>query len=156
MRKLVFIAIIASLAMTGCIQKGSEKKEGSSDKKVLTENVKLATCNINVGGIRFTKSKNGGENGITLLGDTLKFVAGPKLIISAHQMEALSIALQSFLQKLITLSLSLLRLKYSRTSPKLEHIRQVCYTHTRMTLIVKNCVSNRMNMVFTVWCQFAQ
>ena len=66
MRKLVFIAIIASLAMTGCIQKESGKKEGSSDKKVLTENVKLATCNINVGGIRFTKSKNGGENGITL------------------------------------------------------------------------------------------
>lgn len=80
----------------------------------------------------------------------------PKLIISAPRMEALSIALQSFLQKLITLSLSLLRLKYSRTSPKLEHIRQVCYTHTRMTLIVKNCVSNRMNMVFIVWCQFAQ
>lgn len=150
MRKLVFIAIIASLAMTGCIQKESEKKEGSSDKKVLTENVKLATCNINVGGIRFTKSKNGGENGITLLGDTLKLWPVPKLIISAPQMEALSIALQSFLQKLITLSLSLLRLKYSRTSPKLVHIRQVCYTHTRMTLIVKNCVSNRMNMVFTV------
>lgn len=80
----------------------------------------------------------------------------PKLIISTPRMEALSIALQSFLQKLTTLSLSLLRLKYSRTSPKLEHIRQVCYTHTRMTLIVKNCVSNRMNMVFTVWCQFAQ
>ena len=80
MRKLVFIAIIASLAMTGCIQKEkeSEKKEGSSDKKVLTESVKLATCNINVGGIRFTKSKNGRENGITLLGDTLKFVAGPQ------------------------------------------------------------------------------
>lgn len=156
MRKLVFIAIIASLAMTGCIQKESEKKEGSSDKKVLTENVKLATCNINVGGIRFTKSKNGGENGITLLGDTLKFVAGPQTDYSAPRMEALSIALQSFLQKLTTLSLSLLRLKYSRTSPKLEHIRQVCYTHTRMTLIVKNCVSNRMNMEFTVWCQFAQ
>ena len=78
MRKLVFIAIIAGLAMTGCTQKESEKKEGSSDKKVTTENVKLATCNINVGGIRFTKSKNGGENGIALLGDTLKFVAGPQ------------------------------------------------------------------------------
>ena len=78
MKKLVFIAIIASLAMTGCTQKESEKKEGSSDKKVTTENVKLATCNINVGGIRFTKSKNGGENGIALLSDTLKFVAGPQ------------------------------------------------------------------------------
>ena len=46
----------------------------------------------------------------------------PKLIISAPRMETLSIALRSFLQKLTTLSLSLLRLKYSRTSPKLEHI----------------------------------
>ena len=78
MKKLVFIVIITSLAMTGCTQKESEKKTGSSDKKVTTESVKLATCNINVGGIRFTKSKNGGENGITLLGDTLKFVAGPQ------------------------------------------------------------------------------
>ena len=47
-------------------------------------------------------------------------------------------------------------LKYNLNSPKLEHIRQVCYTHTRMTPIVRNCVSNKMNMVFTVWCQFAQ
>ncbi len=76
MKKLVFIAIIASLAMTGCTQKEQEKKVGSSDKKVTTENVELATCNINVGGIRFTKSKNGGENAVTLLDDTLKFVAG--------------------------------------------------------------------------------
>ena len=61
MKKLVFIVIITSLAMTGCTQKESEKKTGSSDKKVTTESVKLATCNINVGGIRFTKSKNGRE-----------------------------------------------------------------------------------------------
>lgn len=156
MRKLVFIAIIASLAMTGCIQKESEKKEGSSDKKVLTENVKLATCNINVGGIRFTKSKNGGENGITLLGDTLKFVAGPQTDYFRSPDGSVVNSSAVILQKLTTLSLSLLRLKYSQTSPKQEHIRQVCYTHTRMTLIVKNCVSNRMNMVFTVWYQFAQ
>ena len=32
MRKLVFIAIIAGLAMTGCTQKESEKKEGSSGR----------------------------------------------------------------------------------------------------------------------------
>ena len=80
MKKLVFIAIITNLAMTGCTQKESEKKVGSSDKNVTTENVELATCNINVnvGGIRFTKSKNGGENAVTLLDDTLKFVAGPQ------------------------------------------------------------------------------
>ena len=78
MKKLVFIAAIASLVLAGCTQKEPEKKAGNSDKKATTENVELATCDINVGGIRFTKSKNGGENGITLLGDTLKFVAGPQ------------------------------------------------------------------------------
>ena len=59
MKKLVFIAIIASLVMVGCTQKEPEKKAGNSDKKATTENVELATCDINVGGIRFTKSKNG-------------------------------------------------------------------------------------------------
>lgn len=44
MKKLVFIAIITSLAMTGCTQKESEKKVGSPDKKVTAENIKLATC----------------------------------------------------------------------------------------------------------------
>lgn len=78
MKRLVFVAIIASLAMAGCTQKDSERKAESSNKNATTENVELATCDINVGGIRFTKSKNGGENGITLLGDTLKFVAGPQ------------------------------------------------------------------------------
>lgn len=57
MKKLVFIAIIASLAMAGCTQKEPEKKAGNSDKKATTENVELATCDINVGGIRFTSSK---------------------------------------------------------------------------------------------------
>lgn len=156
MKKLVFIAIITSLAMTGCTQKESEKKTGSSDKKVTTESVKLATCNINVGGIRFTKSKNGGENGITLLGDTLKLWPVPKLIISVPRMETLSIALRSSSQRLTTPSLSLSRLKYSRTLLKPEHILLVCYTHTRMTRIVKNYVSSRMNMVTIEWCRFAQ
>ena len=63
--------------------KEPEKKAGNSDKKATTENVELATCDINVGGIRFTKSKNGGENGITLLGDTLKFVGD--IIISVDK-----------------------------------------------------------------------
>lgn len=37
MKKLAFIAIITSLAMTGCTQKEPEKKVGSSDKKVTAE-----------------------------------------------------------------------------------------------------------------------
>lgn len=78
MKKLVFIAAITSLVMTGCTQKKSENKTGGSDKEVITENVELATCDINVRGIRFTKSKNNGKNGVTLLGDTIKFVAGPQ------------------------------------------------------------------------------
>ncbi|MEO4794531.1 DUF1349 domain-containing protein [Bacteroides uniformis] len=76
MKKLVFTAIIASIAMTGCTQKESGKEISCFDEKVTAETVELATCDINVGGIRFTKSKNGAENGITLLGDTIKFVAG--------------------------------------------------------------------------------
>lgn len=78
MRKLVSIAIVVSIVMTGCIQKESENKTNGSDENVTTETVELATCDVNIGGIRFTKSKNGGENGITLLGDTVKFVAGPQ------------------------------------------------------------------------------
>ena len=153
MKKLVFIVIITSLAMTGCTQKESEKKTGSSDKKVTTESVKLATCNINVGGIRFTKSKNGGENGITLLGDTLKFVAGPQ---TDYFRSPDGNVVNRSSQRLTTPSLSLSRLKYSRTLLKPEHILLVCYTHTRMTRIVKNYVSSRMNMVTIEWCRFAQ
>lgn len=78
MKKLVFTTIIVSLAIAGCAQKGSKEKTGSFDEKAATENVELSTCNINIGGISFTKSKNGAEDGITLLGDTLKFVAGPQ------------------------------------------------------------------------------
>ena len=76
MKKLVFTAIIASIAMTGCTQKVSEYDISCFDEKVTAETVELATCDINVGGIRFTKSKNGAQNGNTLLSDTIKFKAG--------------------------------------------------------------------------------
>lgn len=147
MKKMVFIAVIASLAMTGCTQKESGKKTGCLGEKVMAETVELAPCDINVGGIRFTKSKNGAEKSITLAGDTIKFVAGPQTDYSVHRTEASLIVLRSFSQRLTIPGLSLLRLKYSRTSLKPEHIRLVCYTHTRMTLIVKNYVSSRTNMV---------
>lgn len=77
MKKTVFTVIVASMVMTGCAQKES-KKTGSFDEKVTEGTVELAPCDINVGGIRFIKSKNGAENGITLLGDTIKFEAGPQ------------------------------------------------------------------------------
>jgi len=66
------------MAIAGCTQKESGKKAGSIDENAASDTVELASCDINVGGIRFTKSKNGAENGITLLGDTIKFVAGPQ------------------------------------------------------------------------------
>lgn len=125
MKKLVFIAIIASLVMAGCTQKEPEKKAGNSDKKATTENVELATCDINVGGIRFTKSKNGGENGITLLGDTLKFVAGPQTdYFRSPDGSVVKITLRSSSQRLTTPNLSLSRLKCSLNSLKPELIRQ--------------------------------
>lgn len=78
MKKLATITVIASLAMTGCSPKEPKEKTGSPDEIVTTSDIELATCNINISGIHFTKSKNGGENGITLMGDTIKFVAGPQ------------------------------------------------------------------------------
>lgn len=132
------------------------EKTGSSDKKVTTESVKLATCNINVGGIRFTKSKTGERMVSHFLVTLSSLWPVPKLIISVPRMETLSIALRSSSQRLTTPSLSLSRLKYSRTLLKPEHILLVCYTHTRMTRIVKNYVSSRMNMVTIEWCRFAQ
>lgn len=45
---------------------------------VVAETVELTPCDINIGGINFTKAKNGAENGITLIGDTVRFVAGPQ------------------------------------------------------------------------------
>lgn len=78
MRKLVFAAILAGIVMTGCKPKESGNKSGCLDGNMTAETVELASCEINIGGIHFTKSKNGAEKGITLLGDTLKFVAGPQ------------------------------------------------------------------------------
>ena len=78
MKKLAFAAIIASIVMVGCVQKESEGKTDNLDEKVMVKTVELVPCDIHVGGIHFTKSKNGAENGITPLGDTVKFMAGPK------------------------------------------------------------------------------
>ena len=87
MKKLVFIAIIASLAMAGCTQKEPEKKAGNSDKKATTENVELATCDINVGGIRFTKS-TAERMASHFLATRSNLWPVLKLIISVPRMEA--------------------------------------------------------------------
>ena len=147
MKKLVFIAIIASLAMTGCTQKASEKKEGSSDKKVTTENVKLATCNIKVGGIRFTKSKNGGENGIALLGDTLKFVAGP-------QTDYFCSPDGSVVNSSAAIFTEVDNTKPFTFTAKVQP--EFTETGTYSAGVLYAYENDRMNMVFTVWCQFAQ
>lgn len=78
MKKVVSAAIIASAVMTGCVQNESEKKTDAIDEKSTTESVGLASCDINIGGVRFTKSKNVAEGAITIIGDTLRFVAGPQ------------------------------------------------------------------------------
>lgn len=78
MRNLVFAAILTGIVMAGCKPKESGNKSGSLEENMTAETVELSSCDINIGGIRFTKSKNGAENGITFLGDTLKFVAGPQ------------------------------------------------------------------------------
>ena len=78
MGKSVLAAIIAGIIMTGCVQNGSDKKTCSSVMEIPSGTVELTQCNINAGGINFTKSKNNAETCITLIGDTVKFVAGPQ------------------------------------------------------------------------------
>lgn len=78
MKKLAFTAIIAGTVMASCSGKESAKTTDSSVETSTTQTVELTPCDINVGAVRFTKSKNGAENGITLIGDTVKFVAGPQ------------------------------------------------------------------------------
>lgn len=77
-KKSLFTAIIVGITMAGCTQKESGKTTGSVDNEVKVDSVELAPCDISVGGILFTKSKNGAEQRITLMGDTIKFVAGPQ------------------------------------------------------------------------------
>lgn len=78
MKKLVITAIIASIVMTGCKQKESVSNTSSVNENATAESVGLAPCDINVEGVRFTKSINRVENCITLLGNTIKFTAGPQ------------------------------------------------------------------------------
>lgn len=57
------------IILTGC----SESKTETTHEKEI-----FSPCNIEIGGVKFSQSKNNAENGVSLSNDTLRFVAGPK------------------------------------------------------------------------------
>ncbi len=67
--KNLLLSVFLGSLLIGCSEKKTEAKQE-------TEN--LAPCNIEVGNVKFSYAKNGAVNGVSVLNDTLKFVAGAK------------------------------------------------------------------------------
>ncbi|MEZ3489247.1 DUF1349 domain-containing protein [Akkermansia muciniphila] len=65
--KNLYLGLLMGIVATGCSEK--EHEDG-------TRNEVLSPCNIVLGNMEFTQSKNGAENRVTVFGDTLKFIAG--------------------------------------------------------------------------------
>lgn len=74
MKKITYAGLILGVALTACNNNGQSPV--TAEKPAVEEN--LSACNVQLGDVKFTKSKNNAENGITVMGDTLKFVAGPQ------------------------------------------------------------------------------
>ena len=68
-KKFLYSFMLMGIIMIGC-----------SDNKTETPTVleTFSPCNIEIGGVKFTQSKNNAESGVTIINDTLKFVAGPQ------------------------------------------------------------------------------
>lgn len=67
--KYIYSGAILGLIMTAC---SGNSKETPAGKEL------MSPCDIETGDVRFTISKNGAKNGITVHGDTLKFIADAK------------------------------------------------------------------------------
>lgn len=74
MKKFLYPAALMCIALGSC--NGGDKQDAAQEAQL--ENETLTSCNVKVGGVNFTQAKNAGEKGITVIGDTLKFVAGPQ------------------------------------------------------------------------------
>lgn len=75
MKKIIYIGIIMNLAFAACDRR-NEQASAAEEKTTVREN--LSPCHVQIGGIRFTHAKNGGEHGATVTGGRLKFAAGPQ------------------------------------------------------------------------------
>lgn len=68
MKQFVLIAFILCVAWAGCTQKEPKKITDLNDSAIL-ETAKRVKCDLHIGGIHFTKSKNGAEQDITIWDD---------------------------------------------------------------------------------------
>lgn len=67
--KYLCSSLLSVLLLAGC---SNGKASQEPEKEV------LSSCNVEIGNVKFTQSKNNPGKGITVSNDTLKFVAGPK------------------------------------------------------------------------------
>lgn len=61
--------MLTGIIMTGC---SDGKPETSVEKET------FSPCDIEINGVKFSQSKNNAVDGVTVINDTLKFVAGPQ------------------------------------------------------------------------------
>ena len=68
-KKHLYLGLLMGIMVAGC---------SGNQKETIVEKETLSPCDFVFGGINFSQAKNGGENGVEILDDTLKFVAGAK------------------------------------------------------------------------------
>ena len=76
MKKYLYAGMLICGIMASC--SGIEKRENMKENDMLAEQESFTPCDISVGNVHFTQAKNGADDRVTLVGDTLKFVAGPQ------------------------------------------------------------------------------
>ena len=138
-KKFLYSFMLMGIIMIGC-----------SDNKTETPTVQetFSPCNIEIGGVKFTQSKNNAESGVTIINDTLKFVAGPQTdYFRAPDEQSTINSSPVLLTVILNLSHSPQRLNLNLPLPALTP--QVYSMPMRTKHIARNCVSSRMNTEIT-------
>lgn len=80
MRKQYILGALVGILMTGCGNSNGDNatENNAPSDEVATETVQLSPVDITFGNVKFDKAKNEDAGNISVNGDTLKFVAGPK------------------------------------------------------------------------------
>lgn len=70
--------MLTGLFLTACSGNGTDKTAGSADTADNESSTELTPCDITIGGVKFTKAKNGSAGTISVSEGMMKFVAGPR------------------------------------------------------------------------------
>lgn len=78
MKKQHIFGILLSIIITGCNGNSANQNNiiKTTENEAMVETTELTSCNISIGGVEFTKTKNDKACKIEVSGDTMKFVAG--------------------------------------------------------------------------------